>query len=362
MTLPDRAASMVGSSRDPEAARKRRGCERCSSFREMNRARRRLIPPFLRKFPGLDVVLVSRLTIGTKRTDVGTSFLVLSWADNQDRMSPGILGCYFRKRASRCGLGFSNKIATSSSTATSLAGHMARAHRAHLPLWQLEQAGQPSGHFSVQNFLRLGGACVWESLGRANSGRAIAGAILVPIVKMRIAAGCFVFAALGACRGRSLSVGGRDAGSGGQTITWTFGIGGSGFVGTGGAGGAGGRTLDASDDSLDACAFGTLLNAAVNNPSVIGYCAVGAVCDANAWSSDAGVAACSPLDSGGTLEFVNDELIIRYPWGTSYGCWPALVFDGEGKLVSGRVDITAWADCRWVSYAGKSFYSYCDSE
>ena len=87
-----RAASRVGSGRDPEAARKRRGCERCSSFREMNRARTRLIPPFLRKFPGLDVVLGSRLTIGTKRTDVGTSFLVLSWTDNQKRMSPGILG------------------------------------------------------------------------------------------------------------------------------------------------------------------------------------------------------------------------------------------------------------------------------
>jgi len=28
-----RAASMVGSGRDPEAARKRRSCERCSSFR-----------------------------------------------------------------------------------------------------------------------------------------------------------------------------------------------------------------------------------------------------------------------------------------------------------------------------------------
>jgi hypothetical protein len=87
-----RAASRVGSGRDPEAARKRRGCERCSSFREMNRSRTRLIPPFLRKFPGLNVVLGSRLTIGTKRTDVGTSFLVLSWADNQKRMSPGILG------------------------------------------------------------------------------------------------------------------------------------------------------------------------------------------------------------------------------------------------------------------------------
>src|SRR5664279_2391829 len=247
MTLPDRAASRVGSSRDPEAARKTRGCERCSSFREMNRSRTRLIPPFLRKFQGLDVVLGSRLTIGTKRTDVGTSFLVLSWADNQDRMSPGILGCYFRKHASRRSLGISNKIATSSSTAPSLAGHMARAHHAHLPLWQiqravraltegslrsvhddccpnLEQDGQPSGDFGLQNDLRLGGACVWESLGGANSGRALAGAILVPIVKMRIAAGCFVFAALGACRGSSLSVGGRDAGSGGQTITWTFGI------------------------------------------------------------------------------------------------------------------------------------------
>jgi len=180
---------------------------------------------------------------------------------------------------------------------------------------------------------------------------------------MRIAAGCFAFAALVACRGSSLSVGGRDAGSGGQTITWSFGIGGSGFVGTGGAGGAGGRTLDASDDSLDACALGRLWNAAIYRTGIIGYCALLAVCDTNAWLSDAGVAACSPLGESGTLEFVNDELIIRYAWGTSYDCYPALVFDGEGRLVSGDgVDITSWADCRWATYAGKSFYSYCYSE
>jgi hypothetical protein len=46
---------------------------------------------------------------------------------------------YFRKRASRRGLGISNKIATSCSTARPLAGHMARAHRAHLPLWQVQR-------------------------------------------------------------------------------------------------------------------------------------------------------------------------------------------------------------------------------
>jgi len=175
---------------------------------------------------------------------------------------------------------------------------------------------------------------------------------------------CFAFAALVACGGRSLSVGSRDAGSGGQITTWSFGIGGSGFfVGTGGAGGAGGRGLDAADDTLDACEFGTLLNAAVYRTGIIGYCALLAVCDTNAWSSDAGVAACSPLSESGTLEFVNDELIISYPWGTSYGCHPALVFDGKGRLVSGDgVDIISWADCRWGSYAGKSFYSYCYSE
>jgi hypothetical protein len=39
-----------------------------------------------------------------------------------------------------------------------------------------------------------------------------------------------------------------------------------------------------------------------------------------------------------------------------------LVFDGEGKLISGQVDITARADCRWAYYADKSFYYYCVSE
>jgi len=69
--------------RDPEAARKRRGYELCSSLRVMNRSRAQLIPPFLRKFLGLDVVLGSRLTVGTKRNDVGTSLLMVSWADNR---------------------------------------------------------------------------------------------------------------------------------------------------------------------------------------------------------------------------------------------------------------------------------------
>jgi len=174
---------------------------------------------------------------------------------------------------------------------------------------------------------------------------------------------CFAFAALVACGGRSLSVGSRDEGSGGQITTWSFGIGGSGFfVGTRGAGGADGRTPNASDDSLDPCTFGTLLNAAVNAASVIGNCSPVAICDANAWSSDAGVAACSPFSEGGTLDFVNGDLVVRDAYG-SQGCWPPLVFDGEGRLISGAgVDVTAWADCRWAYYAGKSFYYYCVSE
>jgi hypothetical protein len=87
-----RAASMVGSGRDPEAARKRRGYERCSSFREMNRSRTLLIPPFLRKFPGLDVVLGPRLTVGTKRNDVGTSFLVASTSMISIMVKPAVCG------------------------------------------------------------------------------------------------------------------------------------------------------------------------------------------------------------------------------------------------------------------------------
>ena len=55
---------------------------------------------------------------------------------------------------------------------------------------------------------------------------------------------------------------------------------------------------DASDDSLDPCAFGAMWEAVVEAAHVIGDCNPVAVCDANAWTSDAGVAACSPLVSG----------------------------------------------------------------
>ena len=126
-------------------------------------------------------------------------------------------------------------------------------------------------------------------------------------------------------------------------------------------GGTGGRTLDAGDDSLDPCGFGALWDAVTDAAHVIGYCIPVAVCDANAATSNAGVAACSSLVSGGTLDFVNGDLVIRYAYG-SQSCWPPLVFDGEGKLIGGQVDITAGADCRWAYYAGKSFYYYCVSE
>lgn len=190
------------------------------------------------------------------------------------------------------------------------------------------------------------------------------------------AAACFAFASLVACRESSLSVGSRDAaqdgtvaaGSGGQTIAPTLGTGGSGlWVGTGGAGGAAlsggasGGTLDANEDSLDPCAFGTLWDAVVDAAQVIGYCGPVAVCDSNAGTSDAGVAACSPFSEGLTLDLLNGDLVIRDAFG-SESCW-RLVFDGEGRLVSGgRVDITAWADCRWAYYAGKTYYYFCVSE
>ncbi|HEX7508830.1 MAG TPA: hypothetical protein VF550_18805 [Polyangia bacterium] len=129
-----------------------------------------------------------------------------------------------------------------------------------------------------------------------------------------------------------------------------------------GMGGAAGATLDVSEEQPSDCLFGSLLGEMVDQAAVIGYCRPVAVCDTAASSTDAGTASCSPVFDLGqdTLAFEHGTLVIKGPYSNT-GC-AALVFDAEGRLVAGRVNIPAWSDCRWPNYAGKSYYYYCVSE
>lgn len=68
-----------------------------TSFRQMHGLRTLLFPPFLLEFPGLDVVLGTRLTIRAKGNDIGTSFLVFAWTHDHQKMSPGIFGFGFER-------------------------------------------------------------------------------------------------------------------------------------------------------------------------------------------------------------------------------------------------------------------------
>jgi len=70
----------------------------------------------------------------------------------------------------------------------------------------------------------------------------------------------------------------------------------------------------------------------------------------------AGTASCSPVFDLGkdTIVFEHGMLVIKGPYSNT-GC-VALVFDAEGRLVAGRVNLPAWSDRRWLNYAGKSYY------
>lgn len=161
-----------------------------------------------------------------------------------------------------------------------------------------------------------------------------------------------------ACGGDGPSVAARDAGI--EDVAWTPGrpIGPS---------LAGDSSPDLIGESRDAnagtkCLFGSLWNAMVEQTAVIGYCEPIAVCPAGAANADAGTVSCTPLmDLGmGTLVFEHGTLVIKDP-SVSIGC-EALVFDDEGRLVQGRVNLAPWSDCGWPTYAGKSYYYHCVSE
>ena len=178
-----------------------------------------------------------------------------------------------------------------------------------------------------------------------------------------------VLALAAACRTGPISVSAWDAarddtpGTGGRPMISIPGMGG--VAGGGGAawvGGQGGTDVDASQEHPSDCSFGALWDEMVYRAAIIGSCLPVAVCDTAAASTDAGTASCSPVMDLGkdTLVFEQGTLVIKGPY-SNIGC-VALVFDDEGRLVGGWENIPAWSDCRWPSYAGKSYYYYCFSE
>ena len=121
---------------------------------------------------------------------------------------------------------------------------LSRELKTHVILDTTDRLGVWSGSTFRLSRLCQARACLPGCSPDGNGERVGSGAILIPVVKMRVSAvlACFAFAALVACRGSALSVG-QDAaqdgtvaaGSGDQTITLTLGTGGSGlWVGTGG--------------------------------------------------------------------------------------------------------------------------------